>query len=97
MARASERRNPCAFQLLTDDDTALCIDAVDLKSDFAMSRPIAVIACMLSSSGIVVASTATNSKALARPLGGAVHSINSDGVRLDATADMGHNRTCDLW
>jgi hypothetical protein len=45
-----ERQNVAALQLTADQHIAFRVDAVHLKTDLAMSRPMVVTACMLGSS-----------------------------------------------
>jgi hypothetical protein len=45
-----ERQDVATLQLAADDHPATSVNAVNLKTDLAMSRPIVVIVCMDSSS-----------------------------------------------
>jgi hypothetical protein len=45
-----ERQDIAALQLTADDHMAISINAVDLETDLAVSRPIVVIVCMFGSS-----------------------------------------------
>src|SRR4029077_18610477 len=65
-----------SLQLAPDDHLAYRVDAVDLKNDFAMSRPIVVTPCMLPSSESWSPQRRPPQWHL-RAGGGAVHSITS--------------------
>ncbi len=69
--------NVSALQLAADDDATIRVDAMNLKDrlcDVETDRRDCLHDELLR---ILVASSATDSKALARPVGGAVHSIRS--------------------
>jgi hypothetical protein len=72
-----ERKHIPAFQLSADNDAALRVDAMNLKDGFCDIEADRRDCHHDELLRILVASPATDSKALARPVGGAVHSINS--------------------
>jgi len=77
MACLEERQHITTLQLPTNDGTAPRADAVNLKDrlcNVEADRRDCLHDVLLQ---IVAASSATDSKALARPVGGAVHSIKS--------------------
>ena len=65
------------FRLATDDDIAMPVDAMNLKDGFCDIEADRRDCRHDELLRILVASSATDSKALARPVGGAVHSITS--------------------
>jgi hypothetical protein len=63
--------------LAADDDNAMRVDAMNLKDGFCDIEADRRDCHHDELLRILVASSATDSKALARPVGGAVHSISS--------------------
>ena len=78
------------LQLATDDDNAMRVDAMNLKDGFCDIEADRRDCHHDELLRILVASSATDSKALARPVGGAVHSIISGHDLLSRIAGARH-------